>query len=58
MIVRRTFMAGILTRLGCHLPGTGITVYLLNGGLLEYARRYRRMARAHPRSSTTGAAAG
>src|SRR6516165_6919973 len=36
-IVRRALKAGIMTRLGCHtFRATGITVYLLNGGLLEY----------------------
>jgi integrase/recombinase XerD len=36
MIVRRALKAGIDTRLGCHtFRATGITVYLLNGGLLE-----------------------
>jgi hypothetical protein len=38
MIVRRAREAGIITALGCHtFPATGITVYLLDGGLLEYA---------------------
>ena len=36
MIVRRALAAGIITKLGCHtFRATGITVYLLNGGLLE-----------------------
>jgi integrase/recombinase XerD len=36
MIVRRALKAGIVARLGCHtFRATGITVYLLNGGLLE-----------------------
>jgi site-specific recombinase XerD len=40
MIVRRALKAGIITRLGCHtFRATGITVYLLNGGLLEYAQQ-------------------
>jgi integrase/recombinase XerD len=47
MIVRR---AGLLTRLGCHsFRATGITVYLLNGSLLEYAQQ---MA-AHESARTT-----
>jgi site-specific recombinase XerD len=40
MIVRRALQAGIITKLGCHsFRATGITVYLLNGGLLEYAQQ-------------------
>src|SRR5271163_1542915 len=40
MIVRRALAAGIITKLGCHtFRATGITVYLLNGGLLEYAQQ-------------------
>lgn len=40
MIVRRALRAGIITRLGCHtFRVTGITVYLLNGGLLEYGQQ-------------------
>ena len=50
MIVRRALRAGIITRLGCHtFRATGITVYLLNGGLLEYAQQ---MA-AHESARTT-----
>lgn len=50
MIVYRALRAGLLTRLGCHtFRATGITVYLLNGGLLEYAQQ---MA-AHERARTT-----
>lgn len=50
MIVRRAVAAGIVTRLGCHtFRATGITVYLLNGGLLEYAQQ---MA-AHESARTT-----
>jgi integrase/recombinase XerD len=50
MIVRRAHKAGLLTRIGCHsFRATGITVYLLNGGLLEYAQQ---MA-AHESSRTT-----
>jgi integrase/recombinase XerD len=50
MIVRRALKAGIITRLGCHtFLATGITVYLLNGGLLEYAQQ---MA-AHESARTT-----
>jgi site-specific recombinase XerD len=50
MIVRRASKAGIITRLGCHtFRATGITVYLLNGGLLEYAQQ---MA-AHEGARTT-----
>ncbi len=40
MIVRRACEAGLLTRLGCHtFRATGITVYLLNGGLFEYPQQ-------------------
>src|SRR5271163_4291667 len=50
MIVRRALAAGIITKLGCHtFRATGITVYLLNGGLLECAQR---MA-AHESARTT-----
>jgi len=50
MIVRRALHAGIITKLGCHtFRATGITVYLLNGGLLEYAQQ---MA-AHESARTT-----
>ncbi|MGH7100783.1 MAG: tyrosine-type recombinase/integrase, partial [Acetobacteraceae bacterium] len=50
MIVRRAIRAGIVTKLGCHtFRATGITVYLLNGGLLEYAQQ---MA-AHESARTT-----
>lgn len=50
MIVRRAQKAGLLTRIGCHsFRATGITVYLLNGGLLEYAQQ---MA-AHESARTT-----
>jgi site-specific recombinase XerD len=50
MIVRRAVQAGIITKLGCHsFRATGITVYLLNGGLLEYAQQ---MA-AHESARTT-----
>jgi site-specific recombinase XerD len=50
MIVRRAAQAGLLTRIGCHsFRATGITVYLLNGGLLEYAQQ---MA-AHESARTT-----
>ena len=50
MIVRRARNAGLLTRLGCHsFRAIGITVYLLNGGLLEYAQQ---MA-AHESARTT-----
>lgn len=32
--------AGIITKLGCYVfRATGITLYLLNGGLLEYAQQ-------------------
>ncbi len=48
MIIRRAKKAGLLTRLGCHsFRATG--VYLLNGGLLEYAQQ---MA-AHESARTT-----
>ena len=50
MIVRRALQAGIITKLGCHtFRATGITVYLLNAGLLEYAQQ---MA-AHESARTT-----
>ena len=50
MIVRRARETGIITALGCHtFRATGITVYLLNGGLLEYAQQ---MA-AHESARTT-----
>jgi integrase/recombinase XerD len=50
MIVRRAKKAGLVTRIGCHsFRATGITVYLLNGGLLEYAQQ---MA-AHESARTT-----
>jgi integrase len=50
MVVRSVRDAGLLTRLGCHsFRATGITVYLLNGGLLEYAQQ---MA-AHESARTT-----
>jgi integrase/recombinase XerD len=50
MIVPRALAAGIITKLGCHtFRATGITVYLLNGGLLEYAQQ---MA-AHESARTT-----
>jgi site-specific recombinase XerD len=50
MIVCRAVKTGIITRLGCHtFRATGITVYLLNGGLLEYAQQ---MA-AHESTRTT-----
>ena len=40
MIVRRAVQAGIITSIGCHtFRATGITVYPLNGGLLEYAQQ-------------------
>jgi site-specific recombinase XerD len=40
MIVRRAKKAGLLTRLSCHsFRATGITIYLLNGALLEYAQQ-------------------
>jgi integrase/recombinase XerD len=57
MIVRRALKTGIITRLGCHtFRATGITVYLLNGGLLEYAQQMaaHESARTIP-SSTTAA---
>jgi integrase len=39
-IIRRASQAGIITALGCHtFRATGITVYLLSGGLLEYAQQ-------------------
>src|SRR5260370_41688309 len=40
MIVRRARKAGLPTRVGCHsFRATGITVYLLNGGLRHNAPR-------------------
>ena len=40
MIVRRALQAWIIPKLGFHtFWATGITVYLLNGGLLEYAQQ-------------------
>jgi hypothetical protein len=40
MIRRRTAGAGFKVKLGCHVfRATGIAVYMLNGGLLEYAQR-------------------
>jgi integrase len=40
MIQRRARAAGITTKIGNHtFRATGITVYLLNGGLLEYAQQ-------------------
>lgn len=40
MIVLRAVQANIITKLGCHtFRATGITVYLLNAGLLEYAQQ-------------------
>ena len=39
MIRRRAKKAGIKTRIGCHsFRGTGITIYLENGGTLEKAQ--------------------
>jgi hypothetical protein len=40
MIVRRAANVGLSsTQIGCHsFSATGITVYLLDGGLLEYAQ--------------------
>jgi integrase len=50
MIWRRARAAGIETELGCHsFRATGITVYLMNGGLLEHAQQ---MA-AHESARTT-----
>jgi integrase/recombinase XerD len=50
MIWRRARDAGIETELGCHsFRATGITVYLMNGGLLEHAQQ---MA-AHESARTT-----
>jgi integrase len=40
MIRRRALTAEIYMKLGCHtFRATGITVYLLNGALLEYAQQ-------------------
>lgn len=50
MIWRRARVAGIVTQLGCHsFRASGITVYLMNGGLLEHAQQ---MA-AHESARTT-----
>ena len=50
MIQRRAREAGIETEIGCHsFRATGITVYLMNGGLLEHAQQ---MA-AHESARTT-----
>jgi integrase/recombinase XerD len=50
MIWRRARAAGIATELGCHsFRATGITVCLMNGGLLEHAQQ---MA-AHESARTT-----
>jgi integrase/recombinase XerD len=50
MIRRRAAAAGIVAEIGCHsFRANGITVYLLNGGLLEYAQQ---MA-AHESARTT-----
>jgi site-specific recombinase XerD len=50
MIQRRSRDAGIETEIGCHsFRATGITVYLMNGGLLEHAQQ---MA-AHESARTT-----
>ena len=44
MIVRRAVAAGIAPKLGCHtVRATGITVYLLDGGLVEDCSRWRRI---------------
>ena len=49
-ICSTALQAVIITKLGCHtFRATGITVYLLNGGLLEYAQQ---MA-AHESARTT-----
>jgi integrase len=40
MINRRVQAAAIPTKIGCHtFRGTGITLYLLNGGSLEHAQQ-------------------
>lgn len=50
MIQRRAMDAGVATRIGCHSwRARGITAYLENGGLLEYAQQ---MA-AHASARTT-----
>ena len=50
MIWRRARAVGIATELGCHsFRASGITVYLMNGGLLEHAQQ---MA-AHESARTT-----
>jgi hypothetical protein len=50
MIVRRALAAGIVTRLACNtLRVTETTVYLLNGGLPEYAQQLA----AHEPARTT-----
>jgi hypothetical protein len=56
MIVRRAIAAGITTKLGCHtFRATGITVYLLNGGLLEYAQQMAAHKSARKQSCKIGA---
>jgi integrase/recombinase XerD len=50
MIWRRAREAGIATALGCHsFRATGITVYLMNGRLLEHAQQMT----AHDSARTT-----
>jgi site-specific recombinase XerD len=40
LVKRRARAAGILSPIGCHtFCGTGITLYLLNGGSLEHAQQ-------------------
>jgi integrase len=48
MIIRRARQAGIIFALGCHtFRAIGITVYLLNGELLEYAQQMAAHESAH-----------
>ena len=50
MIARRSVAAGIVIGVGCHtFRATGITVYRLNGGPLEYAQQIA----AHKSARTT-----
>jgi integrase/recombinase XerD len=57
MIQRRKKAAGIATRIGNHaFSATGITIYLLNGGMLEKAQMMAahespRMAKLYDRTN-------
>jgi site-specific recombinase XerD len=55
MIVRRAIAAEIATKLGCHpFRATGITVYLLNSGLLEFAQQIRAAPQVRERERHEG----